>query len=348
MRVGGDVGHLGMRRTGDVHLGEPVPVLAGRFVRVVRVDERGDHEERLVLTGSLVRALPIAQVTQGPEDHLVVEVLLDVCLRRTRGEDRVGCVIPLEPVVEGPLPVGDHVEVGRVDVGRQPLLEAVVLVGPDEVHAADEGRVIAEGPQPVGEGRYRGGEVVAVVEAVDLRRQAAGHHRRPRRGAQRCRAVGAVEDGAGFCEFVDVRGQGGGVTVGAERLGRHLVGLDDDDVRGLHMLVTSLQEGATVVGRAGVYVGGVGNGIMLRSLADIADRGRPADADPSRGEYCGRRIHRRGGCAGPGTVPFRGRPARRSECTRSVRRHAHRQCRRQGHQQCPRHRRWCEAHRRPR
>ncbi|SIJ31318.1 Uncharacterised protein [Mycobacteroides abscessus subsp. abscessus] len=239
--IDGRVGNLGVGGVGDGRLGEAVPVLPGRFVRVVGVDERGDHEERLVLAGRLVRPLPVAQVAQGPEDHLVVEVLLDVRRRRARGEDGVGLVVPLEPVVERSRPVGDHVEVGRVDVGRQPLLEAVVLVGADEVHPPDEGGVVAELAQPVGERRHRSGEVIAVVEAVDLRGHAPGHHRRPRGGAQRSRPVGTVEDGTGFCELVDVRGQGRLVAVGAESFGRHLVGLDDDDVRGLHMLVTSLR-----------------------------------------------------------------------------------------------------------
>ena len=51
------------------------------------------------------------------------------------------------------VPVGRPAEVGRVDVGGQPLLEAMELVGPDEVHLAGEARPVARRAQVVREGR---------------------------------------------------------------------------------------------------------------------------------------------------------------------------------------------------
>ena len=47
-------------------------------------------------------------------------------------------------------PVGRPAQIGGIDVGRQAFLEAVELVGPDEVHLSGQAGGIAGGPQMVG------------------------------------------------------------------------------------------------------------------------------------------------------------------------------------------------------
>ena len=59
----------------------------------------------------------------------------------------------------GQPPVRRPVEVGRVDVGRQALLEAVQLIGADEVHLAGERRLVAGGAQHVGDRGRAGGQL---------------------------------------------------------------------------------------------------------------------------------------------------------------------------------------------
>src|SRR5699024_9391048 len=64
VRVLADAGHLRMFRIGDLPVGEPIPVLLGRLVGVVRVDEAGDHQEGDVLPGCLVGPHPVVEVAQ--------------------------------------------------------------------------------------------------------------------------------------------------------------------------------------------------------------------------------------------------------------------------------------------
>src|SRR5699024_2456658 len=166
VRVCVGTGHLRVCRIGDLPVGEPVPMLLRRRVGVARVDEAGDHQEGDVLAGRLVGPYPVVEVAQRAEAYLVVEVLLHGGLGDTGGEDGVGVVVPLQPLVQWPVPVRDHVHVRGVDIGGEALFAAVVLVRTAEMHPAHQRRVVPGAAQVVGESGHRGGEIVPVVVAA--------------------------------------------------------------------------------------------------------------------------------------------------------------------------------------
>ena len=68
---------LGVR---DLDVGEAVPMLARRLVGVMRMDEAGDHQERLLLLpaglGGLGGTPTVVEMAQRAEADFVVEVLL--------------------------------------------------------------------------------------------------------------------------------------------------------------------------------------------------------------------------------------------------------------------------------
>jgi len=73
-------------------------------------------------------------------------------------------VIPPVDALAGLAVIRRPAEIGWIDVGRQAFLEAMELVGPDEMHLARQAREIAGAAQVVGErgdgGRELGGVVV--------------------------------------------------------------------------------------------------------------------------------------------------------------------------------------------
>ena len=68
-------------------------------------------------------------------DHLLVEIELVGADAGARLHHRKHVVVPARPVAR-PVPIRRPAEVGRIDVGGEPLLEAVELVGAAEMHLA--------------------------------------------------------------------------------------------------------------------------------------------------------------------------------------------------------------------
>jgi hypothetical protein len=93
-------------------------------------------------------------------------------------------VIPPVDPLAGLAVVGGPAEVGGVDVGGQPLLKAVHLVGADEVHLARQAGEVARPPQVMRVGGDGGGEFGGVVVDAGAGGHLARHERRPRRGAE--------------------------------------------------------------------------------------------------------------------------------------------------------------------
>ncbi len=89
--------------------------------------------------------------------------------------------------------VGCPAEIGGIDVRRQPLLEAVHLVGADEMHLAGKRRLIAGAAQVVRIGRDVGGEFRGIVVDARAARELSGHEGGPRRRAERACRVGIRE-----------------------------------------------------------------------------------------------------------------------------------------------------------
>ena len=101
--------------------------------------ERREQEER---PGPVAGEVP--ELPHRPEGDLLVVVDLQRRLARPSVKHGREVVVPGQPLARRQRPVGDPVEAGRVDVGRQPFLEAVQLVRPDEVHLPGKaGRVAA-------------------------------------------------------------------------------------------------------------------------------------------------------------------------------------------------------------
>ncbi len=172
----------------------------------------------------------VEQLAASVEHHLLVEIRLVGAHAGAGLGDAVHRVIPVRTVLRV-LPVRGPAEIGGVDVGGQPLLEAVELVGAAEMHLAGQDGAIAGQPQVVREGRRLRGELGRVVIGADRRGQPAGEEHRARRRAERGVAIGGIEHDGPIGERVDRRRASDPVAIGGQRAGSELVGHKDQDVR---------------------------------------------------------------------------------------------------------------------
>ena len=107
--------------------------------------------------------------------------------------DRSQVVIPPVDALARLAVVRRPAEVGRIDIGGQPGLEAVQLIRTHEVHLARETGGVAGATQVVRPGRHGGAKFGGVVVDAGTRGQLARHEGRPPRRAQVARRVGVVE-----------------------------------------------------------------------------------------------------------------------------------------------------------
>ena len=128
-------------------------------------------------------------------------------------------------------PLGfDPIEVGGIDVGGEPSVEAVHLVWANEMHFAGQHGVVSGGGDVVGKSGLIGGQQRAVVPSADGGGMAAGHHAGAARRAQRKGRVGRIKAHPGGGQAIEVGRLDDGVAVGAGEGGDHLVGDDEEDV----------------------------------------------------------------------------------------------------------------------
>ena len=127
------------RRHVDVVVAIHVPVVRGGRERRVRVGEGDDQEERIVLR------VPrqIVDFLDAVELDLVVVVDLQAAHALAGLDDRAEADSG-RAVLRLVGPVRCPGEVGRVDVGGEPLLETMELVRADEVHLAAQDGAVAE------------------------------------------------------------------------------------------------------------------------------------------------------------------------------------------------------------
>ena len=105
----------------------------------------------------------VIELADGEKGDLVVVLELVRYLGDARLQHRGHVVVPPVDAFTLAPPVGGPTEVGGIDVGRQPLLESVQLVGTHEVHLAGKTGAISGQPQVVCPGRNRGRKLGGVV-----------------------------------------------------------------------------------------------------------------------------------------------------------------------------------------
>ncbi|MCY1238204.1 hypothetical protein D9M72_509290 [compost metagenome] len=191
----------------------------------------GDGQAPGATVGVVVFARQLVELLVGEEGDLVVIFHLVGDLGDAGAGDRAEIVVPPVDALAGLAIVWRPAEIGRVDVGRQPFLEAVQLVRADEMHLARQRRVVAGAAQVVCIGRDRGLVLGGVVVDAGAARQLAGHEGGAGRGAERRRGVIVAEPGRAGGECLQVRCmQERGRSVRKE-LSVQLVDHDDKDVR---------------------------------------------------------------------------------------------------------------------
>ena len=200
-----------------------VPIVRQRRIGIVRVGERDDERHRPVIGR--------ARVIEDEPLGLVGDLLVIVQLNRTpAGAGLAHRRQVVEAFLDAIAPIGRPQEVGRIDIRRQPFLEAMQLVGPDKVHLAGQAGAIARAPQDMGEGRDVGRKLAGVVKRADPGCQLARHHGKPGRRAKREVAVGTVEDGTGVRQTLHMGRAHHVVAVERQTPRCHLVGLDHQNV----------------------------------------------------------------------------------------------------------------------
>ena len=162
MRVFGDTA-VGRLRQIDVFVAVEVPGLLPAEIGIVRLDH-GECEQK---GRTIIRPRALEEVALGVKDRLVVIVEIKGARADTGLLHDVHGVVPVEPLAR-PIPLRMPGEVGRIDVGGQAGIEAMQLVGTNEVHLATETTAIAFGREVVGEGRYLSGEFDGIVPGGDL------------------------------------------------------------------------------------------------------------------------------------------------------------------------------------
>ena len=147
----------------DRHVAVALPPVRRREIGIVGRDERDGERERPVIAPVRVLVQPAHRL----ELRLVVIGDVDASPVRSGLEHPAHVVVPLEPRLVVDPPVRRPQEVGRIDVGGDPLLVAVKLIGADEVHLAGETRPVAGVAQVVVIRGYGSGKLDRVVECTD-------------------------------------------------------------------------------------------------------------------------------------------------------------------------------------
>ena len=210
----------------DCHVAVSLPPVRRREIGIVGRDERDGERERPVIAPVRVLVQPAHRLELG----LVVIGDVDASPVGSGIEHPAHVVVPLEPGLVVDPPVRRPQEVGRIDVGGDPLLVAVELIGADEVHLAGETGPVASVAQVVVEGGYGSGKLDRVVEGTDPRRQPSAQHREPRRRTEREVAIGVLEHDAVLGQAVEVRGLHLRMAVRRQHLRCELVGHDEEKV----------------------------------------------------------------------------------------------------------------------
>ena len=221
----------------DLVLAVAVPIFRQDRIGIMGMGHGDDEAE-----GPVVGA---ARLVEEPAprgiDHLLVEIELVGAPAGPGLGHREHVVVPARPDLRL-LPIRRPAEIRGIDIRRQPLLEAMELVGAAEMHLAGEGRAVAGLAEVMGEGRNVGGEIGRIVEGPDPCGPTPRHHGEARGRAERAGAISGVEDRAAIGQRLDVGRLDQLVAVDRQKARRHLVGHDEEDVgaSGHYWLLSSL------------------------------------------------------------------------------------------------------------
>ncbi len=139
---------------------------------------------------AVMAAREVVELARRVVGDLVVIFHLVGDLGNAGAGDRTQIVIPPVDAFAGLAVVRRPAEIGGIDVGRQPLLEAMQLVWADEMHLARQAGLVAGGAQMMREGRNVGGKFGGVVVDARAAGQLARHEGSARRCAERACRIG--------------------------------------------------------------------------------------------------------------------------------------------------------------
>ncbi len=210
----------------DIVIAVEVPEFLARGIGIVRMGEgHGEAEWRAFAIADMVE-----NSAHGEKRHLVVIFELIGDLGNARLLDGGHVVVPPVDAFLRLRPVRRPAEISRINIGGEPFLESMELVGADEMHFAAQAGTIALKPEVMCEGRYCGREFRGVVINAAVRRQQAAHQRGPCGSTQRARRIGVLEDDPARGKRVDMRGFDEPVPIGRQKRSRQLVGHDEENI----------------------------------------------------------------------------------------------------------------------
>ena len=178
---------------------------------------------------AILAARHVEEFPARVKDDFVVEVDL---IRPRAGAclcDRIHAVVPAWPLLEAG-PIRRPAEIGRIDVGGEPLLEAVQLIGAAKMHLAAQDGLVAGAAQIMSEGRHLRREFSRIVVGTDRRYLAARQQGKPRGRAQRAIAVERFEEDALRSQGIDVRCLRDPVSIGWKGARGELIGHQNEEI----------------------------------------------------------------------------------------------------------------------
>ncbi len=131
--------------------------------------ERGDQTEWPLIAPCLTFAGDVEELLASGKGNLVVEIKLVGAYARAGVEHRTHVVIPAWAHFRL-RPVGHPAEVSRIDVGCQPVLEAVQLIRTAEMHLARQNGAVTGRPQIVRESQGLRRKFGGVIVGAYVRR----------------------------------------------------------------------------------------------------------------------------------------------------------------------------------
>jgi len=135
-------------------------------------------------------------------------------------------VIPQINTFIGVFPIRDPAEISWINIRGDAILETVQLIRADEVHFTRQASAISHQAQVMSEGRHGRRHIGGIVITAAGRNILTGHEGITRRGTQRTRTVGGIEQHAFACQPINIWTFNIAIVITAERERAELIGHD--------------------------------------------------------------------------------------------------------------------------